>query len=130
MFGIGGKVKTRSDMNGSLYLRLICALFLITLSAAPSFAAAKDDPCKEEGIIVKNLSTRDLWYRKDGGPCFYWDKNKTFVIRPGEKIEIFSDLVCRTNYCKDNPSYKDYRNVDSNGNCAVAIHPGCKISDM
>lgn len=103
---------------------------LAVLFAAPSFASQLEDPCKEKGMIVKNLTTRDLWYKMEGGPCYYWDENKTFVIRPGEKIGIFSDLVCKTQYCRHDPEYKDYRSVDSNGDCAAAVLPGCRLSDI
>lgn len=110
-------------------LALMVMTFVLGTFSLQSASGAQEDPCKDAGIIVKNLTVRDLWYKADGGPCFYWDENKTFVIRPGEKIGVFSDMVCKTAYCRDNPAYKDYRSADSNHNCAVAIHPGCRISD-
>lgn len=105
---------------------LLCIIFL---SVTLSYAAQKD-ACKEEGIIVKNLTTRELWRKTDGGACFIWQKDHTFVIKPGDKIGIFSDLTCETYYCKENPTYKSYKTVDKNGNCAVRVLSGCRLSDM
>lgn len=104
-------------------------LFFIILSVTPSPAAQKD-ACREEGIIVKNLTTRDLWRKTDGGACFVWRKDHTFTIKPGDKIGIFSDLTCETYYCKDNPTYKAYKVADKDGSCGVRILPRCKLSDM
>ena len=108
---------------------LFISFFLTTLWAGYSFAEPKD-PCREAGIIVKNLTTRDLWYKSKTGPCSLWVKNHIFAIKPGDNIGIFSDMTCETNYCSDNPAYKGYKTIDSNGDCRVRILPGCKLSDM
>lgn len=110
---------------------VITALSLFVLPfATPSFAAKKDDPCREKGIIVKNLTTRDLWYKHNGGACTIWVKDHIFVIKPDETVDIFSDLICKTKYCKDDLNYEAYRTFDVNGDCRIRILPGCNISDM
>lgn len=93
-------------------------------------AAPAEDPCREKGVIVKNLTTRDLWITKDGGDCYLWDENKTFSIKPEEKVGIFSDLICKTRYCENVGSYIDYRSFDANGDCVIRVLPGCNLSDI
>lgn len=108
---------------------LLISFFLTTLWAGYSFAEPKD-PYREAGLIVKKLTTRDLWYKHKDGACYIWVKDHILVIKPGDTIGIFSDLTCETNYCKDKPAYKDYKATDRNGDCRVRILPDCRLSDM
>jgi len=98
--------------------------------AVPLFAGEETDNCARQGIIVKNLTMIDLWYRKNGGDCFIWTHDHVFVIMPGDIIEIFSDLTCKTTYCSIQREYHDYQGSDSNGDCAVKILPDCMLADM
>ncbi len=108
----------------------ILALVLAVVPAVrPSAADAQEDRCRESGIVVKNLTTLDRWYRKNGGDCFKWKRNKIFVIKPGDTVEIFSDLTCETAYCKE-IDYEKYLSYDADADCRVKIIPGCTISDM
>jgi hypothetical protein len=101
----------------------------LILFATCSFAAEGVDDCAKEGIAVENLTMLDLWYKKDGGDCFIWVHGHVLFIKPDEVINIFSDLSCKTQYCKKHPSYKEYKAVDANGNCEVRILPDCSVSD-
>ncbi len=108
----------------SLFLSALLVISYVITSKA------EKDPCSEKGIVVKNLNLKHLWYKRDSGDCFFWKKYKIFVIRSEEKIDIFSDLVCKTLYCDENPDYEKYLSFDSDGDCRVKILPGCNLSDM
>jgi hypothetical protein len=116
-------------MSRNLCVPIIVGLLIFTIFTAPLSAAAAD-PCAAEGIIVKNMTMINLWYRKDNGDCFIWRHNHMFRITPGDTIKIFSDLTCETLYCRRNPTYRDYKFIDGDGNCAVRILPDCNLSDM
>jgi hypothetical protein len=88
-----------------------------------------EDQCGEQGITVRNATMLDLWYRKNAGECSIWTHEHRFTITPGDSIEIFSDKNCQTLYCTNNPTYRDYKSVDTNGDCFVNIFPNCSISD-
>jgi hypothetical protein len=113
--------------RGFCFAVFIAIVFLFC--ATPLSAVAKD-PCGEEGIIVKNLTTINLWYKKNNGDCTIWRNNHIFRIRPEDSVEIFSDLACSKLYCGDNPTYEKYKSLDVNSNCAVRILPLCNLSDM
>jgi hypothetical protein len=113
-----------------LYSAVLATSLIFILSAAPLFAVTEEDPCELQGIMVRNTTMLDLWYKKKGGECSIWIHEHLFTINTGDSIEIFSDLNCQTLYCKNNPAYKDYKSVDTNGNCRVRILPDCNISDM
>ena len=91
---------------------------------------AAEDPCRDEGIVVKNLTMLDLWYKENRGECTIWIHNHIVRIKPEDTAEIFSDMVCKTHYCKANPTYKDYKSLDRNGDCGARILPECNLSDM
>ncbi len=113
-------------------MRVLLFFVLGFVLTFPRFSSAGEiqDQCKERGIIVKNLTTRDLWFKRDGGECYLWDENKTFAVRAGERVEIFSDLVCETRYCENIRSYEDYRAFDTNGDCSIRVLPACSLSDI
>jgi len=116
-------------MSRNLYLSIIIGFLISTIFTAPLSAAAAD-PCAAEGIIVKNMTMLDLWYKKDNGDCFMWRRNHIFRITSEDRIKIFSNLTCETLYCRRNPTYGDYKFIDGDGNCAVRILPDCNLSDM
>jgi len=109
---------------------LLFALFATALSVEASYVAADDDPCSENGIMVRNAAMLDLWYKKGDGACTIWIHEHLFTIKPKDTIKIYSDMNCKTLYCPENPSYKDYRSLDANGDCGVRILPGCDLSGM
>ena len=110
---------------------LSALVLLASVAVSVQFSAAgENDPCREKGMIVKNLTTRDLWRKGSDGKCYLWNDNHVLVIRQGDQVSIFSDLICRSPYCGNDPTYEDYKAVDKNGNCAVRILPGCTLSDM
>jgi hypothetical protein len=92
--------------------------------------SAVEDPCRDKGIVVKNLTMLDLWYKKNRGECTIWIHNHIVRMKPEDTAEIFSDMVCKTHYCEANPTYKDFKSLDENGNCGVRILPDCNLSDM
>jgi hypothetical protein len=104
-------------------------LLLFTVFAA-SFSAEAKDSCAKQGIIVRNSTMLDLWYKKKGGACSIWIHEHILTIKPEDKIEIFSDLNCGKKYCDINPTYDDYKSADTDENCGVKIFPFCTISDM
>jgi hypothetical protein len=110
--------------------KLLLTLLAMTLSVSPLFAAQEADPCSDKGIIVRNATMLDLWYKKNAGPCSIWRHEHRFPIKPEESITLFSDMECKTLYCPRNPAYKDYKSLDANGNCGVRILPRCTLSDM
>jgi hypothetical protein len=117
-------------MSGNFYKKILIAFFIIVLSVIPSLSESAGDNCTGTGVIVKNLSTIDLWYKQNNGACFKWNKSKIFTIKPGDSVEIFSDMICKTPYCNNISAYQDYKSYDRNGSCGVRILPGCNISDM
>jgi len=118
-------------MDTKRYTSIVIICLLSVVFTLPLFAAQRKDPCKKEGIVVKNLTlSDDLWYKMNHGDCTIWRRGHIFAIRPEDTIEIFSDLVCKTPYCPKTLSYPDYLTSDSDGNCRVRILPGCTISDM
>jgi len=117
-------------MNRKLYFGILITFFILAFFAMPLFAAIGEDPCGEEGLIVKNLTLVNLWYKKNSGNCTIWQRDHIFVIKAEDTIEIFSDLICETPYCGDSLSYIDYKSFDTNGNCRVKIFSGCNLSDM
>ena len=95
-----------------------------------SVSAAEEAGCAANGITVRNATMLDLWYRQDGGACTIWIHEHLVTVGPEERFEIFSDTDCQTRYCEANPTYKDYRSFDTDGNCRVKILPSCSLSDM
>ena len=107
-----------------LFIAVICFF-----NAVHSFAAGQDR-CSGEGIVVKNMTMLDLWYRKNSADCTILKKNYMFRIGKGDTVEIFSDLTCSRLYCEENPGYEKYKSLDADGNCRVRILPLCNLSDM
>lgn len=124
------KIDKLYTMYRNAYFRVLTVFLIFTLFAVPLFAATKEDPCEREGIVVKNLTMLDLWHKKNNSECFILIHNHIFRIKPEDTVDIFSDLACNKLYCKDNPTYKDYKSFDTNGDCRVRILPDCTLSDM
>lgn len=115
-------------MKRYLFL-FLTVLFLLLFCAMYTCFAKDEDPCKDQGIIVKNLSFKEIWYKPQGGSCIVLKRHKTFTIRPSEEIGLFSDNVCETPYSPAR-TYKDYKSYDVNGNCGVKILPHNTLSEM
>jgi len=105
----------------------IFSLFSFSVTSA-CFATDKD-PCKDQGITVRNLTFKDIWYEREGGSCTIVKRNYSFTIRPEEEIRLFSDSVCETRYCPD-CTYIYFKSYDENDDCRVKILPDNTISDM
>jgi hypothetical protein len=110
---------------------LVSLLLLLCCLVPAGFVcfAADEDPCNDQGITVKNLSSKEIWYKRKDGACAILKENYFFVIKPQEEIRLFSDLVCETQYCPA-CTYADYKSYDADGNCRVRILPGNTLSDM
>jgi len=107
-----------------IVMTVLCGVLLLPQMTVPVMA---EDQCGEQGITVRNATMLDLWYKKNAGECSIWIHEHLFIITPGDSIEIFSDKNCQTLYCTTNPTYKDYKSVDTNGDCFVNIFPNCRI---
>jgi hypothetical protein len=107
----------------------LSAVFLFLFYAMSPCFAKDEDPCKDQGITVKNLSFKEIWYKPQGGSCIVLKRHHTFTIKPAEEIRLFSDIVCETAY---SPArlYTDYKSYDVNGDCGVRILPHHTLSDM
>jgi hypothetical protein len=118
-------------MHRESYFGIPVAFLIFALFAAPlPLSAGAKDLCGQAGIIVKNMTMIDLWYKKNGGNCTILIHEHIFRIKPKDDIEIFSDLACKKNYCNNTPTYRDYKSLDANGDCSVRILPSCNLSDM
>jgi hypothetical protein len=107
----------------------IFLVFLLVSFCTEPFLAMAENVCAEQGILVKNMATVHLWYKRNKGECSIYQKNKIITVKPEESIQVFSDLVCQTSYC-GNISYEDLKSSDGNGDCRVRIVSGCALSDM
>jgi hypothetical protein len=117
-------------MQKNKFISFTSIPLILILLASPVLAETEEDLCREAGIIVRNATMLDLWYKKNGGQCSIWIHEHLFTIKPEDSINIFSDLNCQTAYCTNNPIYKDYKAVDVTGDCRVKILPNCTLSDM
>jgi hypothetical protein len=107
----------------------LTALFLFLFSTMSPGFAADEDSCKDQGITVKNLSFKEIWYMRKGSSCTILKRNYSFTIKPEEEIRLFTDMVCETPYCPA-CTYADYKSYDANGDCRVRILPENTLSDM
>jgi hypothetical protein len=110
------------------FMSLIMFFFFLGFTNIPCFAA-DEDPCKDQGITVKNLSFKEIWYKRQDGTCNTLKRNYFFSIKPEEVIRLFSDMACETLYCSA-CKYSDYKSYDADGDCRVKILPGSALSDM
>ncbi len=117
-------------MDRMLWRVILIGLLAFLFVPVNSTAGTDSDNCAKEGILVKNLTMLDLWHKKNNGDCTIWIHGHVFRIRPKDKVEIFSDLTCKTSYCESNAGYKEYKAADSNSDCRVRILPDCKLEDM
>jgi hypothetical protein len=115
-------------MKKILFISL-SVLFLFLLSAMSACFAVDEDPCKDQGITVRNLSFKEIWYKRQGGDCIILKRNYSFTIKSEEEIRLFSDNVCETPYCPA-CTYADYKSYDADGDCRVKILPENMLSDM
>lgn len=106
---------------------IIFSIFLVFTNI--HCVGADEDPCKDQGITVKNLSWTEMWYKRKDSTCSILKRNYFFVIKPGEEIRLFSDMACEKPYCPA-CTYTDYKTFDTDGNCRVRILPGSTLSDM
>jgi hypothetical protein len=107
---------------------LLFNVFPITLF--PLLSSAEGDVCSETDLYIKNLTTLDVWYARNGGACTFWPHDHILILKPGETLLIYQDMTCKTVYCSQEQSYDNYKSLDVNHNCRVRILPDCKLSDM
>jgi hypothetical protein len=109
---------------------VVSAILAITVMGSIAVAQDTADPCSQGGVYIVNLSVADLWYKRDGGDCTLWQYSKFNIpIRPGERIEVFSDLTCQTAICPEPLTYQGCKSVDRNGNCLIKVDYGCRLLD-
>lgn len=112
------------------FQKILPALIAIALTFLPLLALAEEDPCQETGIYIGNQAGLDLWYTRNGGDCTLWSNHHILNIKPGDKLVIFKDFTCKTEYCRVNSTFQVYKLLDANQNCRVRILPQCTLSDM
>lgn len=113
------------------FMALIAAIFVISMTGSVSGAQETADPCTQGGVYIVNLTGLDLWYKRDGGSCTLWEFSKFNIpVRPGERIEVFTDLTCQTAMCPEPLTYEKCKSVDQNGNCLMKVDYGCKLLDV
>jgi len=113
-------------------LAIISGVLILASATVAICAAAEEDQCAEHGISVRNMALINLWYSKNGGQCSTWyprDPSYRFTIKPRDSVEIFLDSSCQQPYCAKNPTYKDYKAADTDGDCNVNMRPICELSD-
>jgi len=115
-------------MKNILFIALTTLFLFLFSTLSPGFAA-DEDSCKDQGITVRNLSFKEIWYKRQGGSCIILKRNYAFTIKPEEEIKLFSDNVCTTPYCPA-CTYSYYKPYDENGDCRVKILPEDTLSDM
>jgi len=115
-------------MKKYLSISLIAFFLFLFFIMTPGFAA-DEDTCKDQGITVRNLSFKEIWYKRQGSSCTILKRNYSFTIKLEEEIRLFSDMVCETPYCPA-CTYPDFKSYDADGNCRVKILPENILSDM
>jgi hypothetical protein len=113
-----------------LFQAILPLIIVFTMTLVPVLSAADEDPCAEMGIYIRNATTIDVWYTRDGGPCTFWAHDHILILKPAETLVIYRDMTCETAYCSKEPTYDDYKSLDANQNCRVRILPDCTLSDM
>jgi hypothetical protein len=114
----------------SPFQKMLPVLIAMTFALSPLLALADEDPCQETGIYIGNQTGLELWYTRNGGDCTLWAHHHILMIGPKDKLVIFKDLICKTEYCPNNPTYQVYKSLDANQNCRMRILPNCALSDM
>jgi hypothetical protein len=117
-------------MPRNSHKKMLTVLFAMALTFLPLSALAEEDSCQESGIYIGNQTMLNLWYIQNGGDCTLWANHHILNIRPKDKVVLFRDLICKTEYCPTNPTYQVYKLLDDNQNCRVRILPECVLSDM
>jgi hypothetical protein len=119
----------RFIVNRILFQKILSTLAVIALTLIPLLALADEDTCRETGIYIGN-QTLNLWYTRNGGACTLFAIGHLIIIKPEDTLIIYRDMICKTEYCSNNPTYNDYKFLDANQNCRVRILPECNVSDM
>ncbi len=120
---------TRFIVKRIQFKGMVPAFMVIALTLIPHLALADEDTCRETGIYIGN-QTLDLWYTRNGGACTIFATGHLITIKPEDTLIIYRDMICKTEYCSNNPTYNDYKFLDANQNCRVRILPECNVSDM
>jgi hypothetical protein len=120
----------RFIVNRILFQKLLSTLAVIALTLIPLLALADEDPCREMGIYIGNQTVLELWYTRNGGDCTIWTHHHILIMKPEDTLIIYRDMICKTEYCSNNPTYNNYKSLDANQNCRVKILPECNVSDM
>ena len=113
-----------------LFQKILSTFVVIALTLIPQLALADEDTCRETGIYIGNQSMINLWYTRNGGPCTLFTTGHLIIMKPENTLIIYRDMICKTEYCSNNPTYHDYKFLDANQNCRVRILPECNVSDM
>jgi hypothetical protein len=113
-----------------LFHKMLPFLVAMALTLSPLLTLAGEDPCQESGIYIGNQCMLNLWYTRNSGECTLWPNHHLLITKPEDKLLVFRDNICRTEYCTVNPTFQVYKLLDDNQNCRVRILPECTLSDM
>ena len=120
---------TRFIVKRVQFKGMVPAFMVIALILFPLLASADEDPCRETGIYIANQAM-DLWYARNGGTSTIFATSHLTIIKPEDTLIIYRDMICKTEYCSNHPTYNVYKSFDANQNCRVRILPDCTLSDM
>ena len=108
---------------------IVRGLMIVVLTLFPSLVSAGEDLCSKTGIYIMNQTHRRIWYTRNGGPCTIWQRGHILILKPEDTLIIYRDMICKTEYCLESPTYDVYKSIDVNQNCKVRIYPHCILSD-
>jgi len=103
---------------------------VIALILFPLLASADEDPCVKTGIYILNQRQVNLWFRRNGGPCTFWEHHYLLNLKPEETLIIYTDMDCKTEHFSKNPTYDVYKSLDANRDCKVRILFDGTLSDL
>ena len=112
------------------FRKVLLVLIVIAMALFPLGVLAEEDSCRETGITVGNQTMLIVWYTRDGGPCTLWSRGHLLKITPYDRLILYKDMTCQTEYCAANLTYDVLKSLDANQNCRVRILPDCTLSDM
>jgi hypothetical protein len=121
---------TRLIVKRIQFQEMISAFMVVALILFPLSASADEDPCREMGIYIGNQTKHYVSYTRNGGPCTLWAPGHILIIKPEDTLIIYSDMICKIEYCYENLTYDVCKSFDANQNCRVRMLPGCTLLDM
>ena len=127
MFSSIRSIIKRIPFQGMVPAFMVIAL---ALTLFPLLASGDEDPCRETGIRILNMTQLGSWVRRNEGPCTRWKQHYLMPLKPEDVLIIYADSECKKEYYSNNPTYNDYKSVDANQDCRVKILPDRTVNDL